>query len=83
MTPMKSYSQLTSEQRYQIYSLRKMEHTMREIAQVIGVHKSTVSRELQRNTGGRGYRPKQAHELALQRRDEKVRSVSKRVPGNA
>ena len=46
---------------------------MTEIAQVIGVHKSTVSRELRRNTGGRGYRPKQAHALALQRRDEKVR----------
>jgi len=46
---------------------------MTEIARVIGVHKSTVSRELRRNTGGRGYRPKQAHELALQRRDEKVR----------
>jgi len=46
---------------------------MTEIADVIGVHKSTVSRELRRNTGGRGYRPKQAHQLALQRRDEKVR----------
>ena len=31
-----------------------------------------MSRELQRNTGDRGYRPKQAHELALQRRDVKV-----------
>ena len=46
---------------------------MTEIADVIGVHKSTVSRELRRNTGGRGYRPKQAHQLALLRRDEKVR----------
>lgn len=70
---MQYYSQLTSEQRYQIYALRKTEHTMAEIGQVVGVHKSTVSRELRRNTGGRGYRPKQAHRLALQRRDEKVR----------
>ena len=70
---MQYYSQLTSEQRYQIYALRKQGHTMTEIARVIEVHKSTVSRELQRNTGARGYRPKQAHELALQRRDEKVR----------
>lgn len=46
---------------------------MTETAQVIGVHKSTVSRELKRNTGARGYRPKQAHQLALQRQDEKVR----------
>lgn len=70
---MQHYSQLTSEQRYQIYALKKKDHTMTEIAHVIGVHKSTVSRELRRNAGGRGYRPKQAHELALQRRDEKVR----------
>ena len=70
---MQHYSQLTSEQRYQIYALKKKEHTMTEIADVIGVHKSTVSRELRRNTGGRGYRPKQAHQLALLRRDEKVR----------
>lgn len=46
---------------------------MTEIARVIGVHKSTVSREIQRNTGSRGYRPKQAHESALQRREDKVR----------
>ena len=70
---MQHYSQPTSEQRYQIYALRKKGHLMTEIAQIIGVHKSTVSRELQRNVGGRGYRPKQAHALALQRRDEKVR----------
>jgi len=36
------------------------------------LHKSTISRELKRNTGGRGYRPIQAHRLALQRREEKV-----------
>jgi len=70
---MQHYTQLTSEQRYQIYALKKKEHTMTEIARVIGVHKSTVSREIRRNSGGRGYRPKQAHNLALQRRDEKVR----------
>jgi IS30 family transposase len=32
------------------------------------VHKSTISRELSRNTGERGYRPKQANEKALERR---------------
>jgi len=36
------------------------------------VHKSTISRELNRNTGGRGYRPEQAHNMALQSREEKV-----------
>ena len=69
---MEYYTQLTSEQRYQIYALLKTEHSQSEIAQAVGVHKSTISRELKRNTGGRGYRPIQAHKLALQRREEKV-----------
>jgi IS30 family transposase len=65
---MKSYHQLTQEQRYQIYALRKTKHSLAEIATVIGVHKSSVSRELKRNRGQRGYRPQQAQELALERR---------------
>ena len=69
---MQNYSQLTSEQRYQIYALLRAEHTNSYIAEVIGVHKATVSREIKRNAGGRGYRPAQAHKLALQRREEKV-----------
>jgi IS30 family transposase len=39
-----------------------------EIAEVIGVHKSTISREMKRNRGHNGYRPQQAHRLALERR---------------
>ena len=62
------YTQLTQEQRCQIYSLKKMEHSQTEIAGCIGVHKSTISRELRRNQGKRGYRPKQAHEKAKARR---------------
>jgi len=50
---MQHYTQLTSEQRYQIYALLKKEHSQSEIAQVVGVHKSTISRELKRNSGGR------------------------------
>jgi IS30 family transposase len=65
---MKTYHQLTQEQRYQIYALKKMGHKQMEIAKCIGVHKSTISRELKRNHGQRGYRPKQAHNLAMSRR---------------
>jgi IS30 family transposase len=65
---MRTYTQLTQEQRYQIYALLKMDITQTEIAKVIGVHKSTISRELHRNRGQRGYRPKQAHRLAMSRR---------------
>jgi len=64
-----SYTQLTQEQRYQISALLKMGHNRTEIAEVIGTHKSTVSRELGRNRGLRGYWPKQAHRKALSRRN--------------
>lgn len=69
---MQHYTQLTSEQRYQIYALLKKEHSQSEISQIVGVHKSTIRRELKRTSGGRGYSPKQAHNKALQRREEKV-----------
>jgi len=65
---MRRYTQLTQEQRYQIYALLKMGHLQIEIAGVIGVHKSTISRELRRNRGLKGYRPKQAHQFALNKR---------------
>jgi IS30 family transposase len=60
---MKRYSQLTLEKRYGIYTLLKTGLTQSKIAEVIGIHKSTVSRELKRNRGGRDYRPKQADAL--------------------
>ncbi len=70
-----NYTQLTQEQRYQIAVLKKAGHMQVEIARLIGVDKSTISRELSRNKGQRGYRPKQAHRLALEeRRQQKVKS---------
>jgi len=65
---MRSYQQLTQEQRYQIYALKQIGHKQTEIANELGVHKATISRELKRNTGGKGYRPKQAHRLSQERR---------------
>jgi len=38
--------------------------TQAQIATLMNRHKSTISRELTRNTGNRGYRPKQACLLA-------------------
>lgn len=73
---MRIYTQLTYEQRYQIYVLLKAGHNQSEIAHFIRVHKSTISRELKRNRGQRGYRPKQAHEFALSRR----KKVRHRIP---
>jgi IS30 family transposase len=68
------YTQLTQEERYQIHALMKAGQNQTEIAMVLGRHKSTVSRELQRNRGLRGYRPKQAHRLSDERRQAKARS---------
>lgn len=76
---MRTYRQLTQEQRYQIYALKKTGHTRTEIAEVIGVHKSTVSRELKRNRGGGGYRPQQAHALALVRKQKSVPRITMEV----
>jgi IS30 family transposase len=70
-----NYQQLTREQRYQIYALKKANHNQTEMASIIGVHKSTISREMRRNRGGRGYRPKQAHETASARKQSQ-RSVA-------
>lgn len=63
-----SYRQLTREQRYQIYACMKANWTQLAIALEVGVHPSTISRELSRNRGGRGYRPKQAQEKAKARK---------------
>ena len=67
----KNYTQLTEEQRYQIYSDLSAGYTQSQIAERIGVNKSTISREITRNTGLRGYRPKQAYALAKQRQTMK------------
>ena len=76
---MRTYRQLTQEQRYQIYALKKTKHSLSEMAAVIGVHKSSVSRELKRNRGQRGYRPQQAHELASGRKQKSVPRITAEV----
>lgn len=68
-----AYTQLTREQRYQIYILRKAGHSQNFIAKEIGVHPATISRELQRGCGLRGYRPKQAEDLASVRKQKRYR----------
>ena len=73
---MGTYHQLTQGQRYQISALKKTGHSGTEIAEVIGIHKSTVSRELKRNHGQRGYRPQQAQSLAMERRQKGVARIA-------
>lgn len=70
---MKHYTQLTQEQRYQIHASMKAGFTQSAVAEELRVHKSTISREINRNRGLRGYRPKQAQEKTMARRSSKYR----------
>ena len=62
-----NYTHLTQDERYQIAILAKAGHDKSEIARLMDRHKSTISREMTRNRGARGYRPKQAHALSQAR----------------
>ena len=66
------YTQLTEEHRIEIYAMLKAGLKQYQIASHIGCHPSTICNELKRNTGQRGYRPKQAHRKAMQRRKDKA-----------
>lgn len=59
---------LTFEERQFLYRLKKKGKSNTEIAELMGRDRSTVYRELARNSGQRGYRPKQAQRLAEERR---------------
>jgi len=72
-----SHHHLTLEQRSQIYALKSMNHSQKEMAACLKVHLSTLSRELKRNTGLKGYRYKQAHRLATTRRSEASMTAKK------
>lgn len=63
-----SYHHLTIEARCQIYTLKSKNYSIRAIADFVQVAPSTISREIRRNTGQRGYRYQQAHRLATERR---------------
>ena len=72
---MKHYSQLTQEQRYHISALIKAGNSKTNIADDVGVHKSSISREIKRNSGNRGYKPKQADQLATDRRQQAEKHI--------
>ena len=59
---------LTFQERGVLYRLNKAKRPKAEIAAALGRNRSTIYRELNRNTGGRGYRPKQAQRKADRRR---------------
>lgn len=66
------YHRLCAEDRKVIYNMNKAGFGQVEIAQSIGFSQPTVSKELSRNKGQRGYRAKQADDLAKARQSLKT-----------
>ncbi len=62
------YRHLTKEDRIVIRTLLQEGKSRQYIADVIGRDLSTLKREIRRNSGKRGYRPKQAQQKADERR---------------
>jgi len=69
------YTQLTQEERYHISVLCKEGFPRAEIARRLKRNPSTITRELKRNTGRRGYRAKQAQQKALYRRHTAEKAI--------
>ena len=71
-----SYRQITSDERYMIARLRQHGFNQAEIADILGRHRSSISRECRRNcSAGHGpYRPRTAAERARARRTRSRRN---------
>ena len=82
-------SHLTFREREILCRLLKAKKPKAEIAELMGRDRSTIYREIKRNRGGRGYRPKQAQRKAEERQlrcrrepkmdDRKLRSLVTRL----
>jgi len=70
----KTYQQLTREQRHTIQTMRQAGSNRSVIAKAIGVHASTVGRELKRNGSAKGYQWRRA-----QRRSEERRRLARKA----
>lgn len=62
------YKHLTQDERYSIERMRKAGYKQNAIAELLGRSEGTISREVRRNIGERGYRSGQAGDVAAQRR---------------
>lgn len=59
-----TYKRMSAEERRLIYQWRREGIGVKDISKLLGRSASSISREIKRNTGKRGYRPKQAHKKA-------------------
>lgn len=65
------HPRLCAENRKVIANMKQAGKTQNEIAQAVGFSQSSISKELSRNQGERGYRPSQAERLATERKRRK------------
>ena len=71
------YKQLTSEQRSQIFALLQRKCPRKEIARIVGISQSRLSRELRRNSTRSGkYIWFKAHDKAMERRRRSTRNAA-------
>lgn len=76
----KGYHHLTKDKRCQLYTLKAHGESTNNIAVTLGVHRSTLYRELNRNRGQKGYRYQQAQERAFERKKISSQNTLKMVP---
>jgi transposase, IS30 family len=76
----KGYKHLTYDIRCQMYALLKRNFSQSQIAKDLNVSQPTISRELKRNKGNRGYRYKQAQKKASIRRTNAKSNAKKMTP---
>ena len=62
-----AYNRVTSQERILIHQWKQEGFSLRKMAALLFRSPSTISREIKRNSGRRGYRPKQAQALAEER----------------
>ena len=74
------YHHVTLDIRSQIYALKATGASLHKIANIVDHHVSTISREIKRNKGGRGYRYKQADAKAVERRSNASGTPKKLTP---
>lgn len=70
-----SYKHLDYAERYYIYTALKEQTPIADIAKSINRHPSTLHREINRNTGKKGYRYKQANDKAQSRHEKKHKAI--------
>ena len=67
----KTYHRLCAEDRKVIYNMNQDGNSQADIGRAIGFSQGTISKELSRNKGKKGYRSIQAHRFASERQREK------------